>query len=560
LAAFALLVVFPVVVLAGVLLLNSVSVARAQAEARLTQLAAAASANIDREMERHVLVLNTLSTLPSFGTDWPTFYDRATRALQGDGYIVVVDRDLRQLANTYVPYGQHPPRTGDPETAQRVLASRRPEASNVFTSLVTGGRVINFALPVLRNGEVRYILCYGRPAAHLTGILHGQSLERGWTSAVFDGHGALIASSGRAAAQSDRVQTSDSGLSRWTDESGDTILRATQVSETTGWAVTVDVPEAVVMREANGNLQWWTLFALGAVLAAIGLGVAFGQFLSRQLRGAAAYAGAIGREDDAAEMGPTTLEEIGAISAALQSARAELRRRMEQQAHLSRELNHRVKNLLSVVQAMVALTFANKANAGQARRVIMQRLQSLSRSQDLLTRSDWTALPLRQLVEMEVAPFADRISFEGPDVSVSANNVQNFGLILHELTTNAVKYGALRDDAGRIALRWSVAQADGGQRFVFRWKEHCTPAAGAGEKRGFGSTLLQRAFHASDSEHRLEIEPDGFVCEFDTSLQAITGEPDADEGAAGAQPAEAPTSKPAAIAPPPRVQLGRSPA
>ncbi len=526
LAAFALAVALPVTVLAGALLWHSVDVARAQTEARLMQLAAALARDIERDVERHILVLNTLTSSVSFVDDWAAFHARARRALQGDGYIVVVDAELYQLVNTVVPYGSQPERTGDPVTAQRVLASKRPEVSDVFTSLVTGGPVINVDMPVLQDGEVAYILMYGRPIHHLDRLLEGQSLDRGWSSAVFDRQGTLITSYG-ADERSNERPPGAAGVSRYRDVNGEPTFRATHVSEATGWTVTVDVPAAVAMREVNAGLRWWGLFALATVMLALALGLTFGRYLRRQLHAAAEYARAVGREQEAPPLAQTSLREVAEIGAALEKTRGELARRMEQQKLLSRELSHRVKNLLSVVQAMVQLTFASKSEAGEARDRIMQRLQSLARSQDLLTRSDWTALPLRRLVEAETAPFAERISFEGPDLSVSAANVQNFGLVLHELTTNAVKYGALREGAGKVAVRWSVEDGAGGKRFKFRWKESCVPADGAGEESGFGSTLLKRAFRGADSVTRLEIEPDGLVYELEAALETVTGNAEA---------------------------------
>lgn len=514
------LVILPVTALAGVLLVHSVNVEYAEAEARLRQLSTALSEDIERDVERHVLVLNTLSTAPSFGADWPAFDDRARRALQGDGYIVVIDRSLRQKINTYVPYGQQPARTGDVETAERILASKKVEVSSVFTSLVTRGPVINIDIPLIRNGEVQYILMYGRPVEHLTTILREQALDPGWTSSVFDRHGRLITNSaGTRSTRPEQGPLGANGVSRLTDAAGQTILRATHTSPVTGWTVVVDVPLSVVMHEANRTLQWWVLFAITTILVAAGFGVAFGRFLSRQLRGAAAFAKTIVQDESAPQPGPTTLQEIDLISEALLGARTELNARMERQRLLSGELNHRVKNQLSVVQALVKRTLANSRPIEQSRELLMQRLQALSRSQDLLTRSHWTDLPFRQIVDMEVAPFADRVECKGPDILVGAQNVQNCGLLIHELTTNAVKHGALRDGGGTVDVCWSAQ----GDRFAFQWKEHCTPVDSALAPAGFGTTLLKSIFRSPDTIYRLEVEPDGFRFELDAPLHLVTG-------------------------------------
>ncbi|MGD9981494.1 MAG: sensor histidine kinase [Hyphomonadaceae bacterium] len=521
LAAFALLVTLPVAALSLLLLLRSADMVRDKAEARLLQLAHDLSDDIDRDVERHILVLNTLSTLPSFRAgDWAAFHTQATTALRGDGYIVLIDSSFRQLANTYVAFGRAPARTGDLETAQRIVASRRPEVSNVFTSLVTGGPVINFDTPILRDGQVGYILIYARPVEYVSGILAGQGLETGWAGSVFDRNGALIGGSAAAAPPAQMLTPGTSVLTRHADSSGAAILRATHVSELTGWTVAVDVPLAVVSGEIDRSLQWSVLIATAALLLAIGLGVVFGQFLSSQLRRASAYAVAMGREEAPPDIGSTTLQEVDTITQSLQNARAELDRRMAKQRLLSRELSHRVKNVLSVVQAVVRLSLPGGDTT--ARDVVLLRLRALGRSHDLLTHAEWTDLPLRRIVETEVTSFAERVACDGPDILVRAAHVQNMGLILHELATNALKYGALRDGSGTISVNWAVGGEAGDKRFTFVWKEHATPAPGADVRRsGFGSTLLRNTFTSADCRHRLDIEPDGLIYELDLPLDLV---------------------------------------
>lgn len=222
------------------------------------------------------------------------------------------------------------------------------------------------------------------------------------------------------------------------------------------------------------------------------------------------------------------MREVSLIIDALQNAGAELRARMERQRLLSRELSHRVKNVLGVVQALVQRTLTKRRPLNQASDLIVQRLQALSRSQDLLTRSDWTDLPLRQIVEMEIAPFSDRIACEGPDILVKSDLIQDFGLLVHELTTNAVKYGALRDRAGTIVVTWSADEFRGARRFRFQWKECCRPVAGAAAEAGFGTTLLKSVLRSPDTTSRLEVEPDGFRFTLDAALHLVTRETEAE--------------------------------
>src|SRR5262245_8116738 len=117
----------PIAVLAGLLLARAAKLERAQLEDRLIQVAEALAGDIDRDIARGFTLLQTLATLPSLeSADWPSFYLQAKAALQGKAYVVLIDSSLRQLVNTFVPFGSQPPLTGDPDTARRMIASKQP--------------------------------------------------------------------------------------------------------------------------------------------------------------------------------------------------------------------------------------------------------------------------------------------------------------------------------------------------------------------------------------------------------------------------------------------------
>jgi hypothetical protein len=109
------IVVLPVTLVTGVLLVRSASLERSKLDARMVQVASALADDVDREIEQDFILLRTLSTFPSYvDQDWPSFYAQAKAALQGRAYVIVIDDSLRQLVNTYVPYGEQPAKTGDP--------------------------------------------------------------------------------------------------------------------------------------------------------------------------------------------------------------------------------------------------------------------------------------------------------------------------------------------------------------------------------------------------------------------------------------------------------------
>jgi PAS domain S-box-containing protein len=164
--------------------------------------------------------------------------------------------------------------------------------------------------------------------------------------------------------------------------------------------------------------------------------------------------------------------------------------RQRTEAHLqmlTREANHRTKNVLGVVQAMVRLTKASSYEEFITR--FSQRIQGLSASHDLLVKSTWKNIPLAELVGSQLAHLGDllesRITASGPDLSISAAAAQAIGLAVHELATNACKYGALSTDAGRVDIHWQVD----GDVFTMNWIERGGPPVKPPEARGFGTMV-----------------------------------------------------------------------
>ena len=397
LIAFGLILVLPLTALAGVLFVRSATLERDQVEARLVQLADDLAEDIDRDIERHFTILNTLATLPSLqDADWPTFYAQAKAALQGNGYIVLIDSSLRQLVNIYVPYEEAPPLTGDPETARRMIKTKQREVSDLFISLVTKGPVFNINVPIVREGELRYILSYGRHADDLLAIMRGQRVGPDWVRAIIDRKGVVLA---RSIAHERVVGTApplfaadlavaDRSIRKMTSLEGEAVLRAAVRSGVSGWLVTVNVPLAIAEASLERSAALWGLTAAAALLLTLALAFVFANMISKPMMQAAAAARALGREEPIVALN-SSISEANAIVLAIQNASAELRERLSQQRLLSRELNHRVKNVLAMVQAMVRRTLSDQRPVAEARELIGQRLQALARAQDLLLRTDW---------------------------------------------------------------------------------------------------------------------------------------------------------------------------
>jgi PAS domain S-box-containing protein len=182
---------------------------------------------------------------------------------------------------------------------------------------------------------------------------------------------------------------------------------------------------------------------------------------------------------------------------------------------LMREVNHRAKNLLSVVQAMAQQTRASTCEEHVSR--LNERIRSLSASYDLLVGNEWQSAPLAELVRAQLAHFGDlldgRMTIRGPELRITSTAAQAIGMALHELATNAIKYGALSTDAGHVDIVWRLKQdGTGRHRFTMEWSESGGPTVIAPTQRGFGwSVLCQLTKMALDADVTFEYAPTGVV-------------------------------------------------
>jgi two-component system, chemotaxis family, CheB/CheR fusion protein len=184
------------------------------------------------------------------------------------------------------------------------------------------------------------------------------------------------------------------------------------------------------------------------------------------------------------------------------------------------ESTHRVKNILAVVQSLVQRTLSAGRPAQEAQETLQQRLQALARAQEVLRSTDWHGGALETLVRAELAAYRERINIEGPHVTISGNLVQTFSLLLHELATNAAKYGALANERGEVSATWQIDHHVDPAQFRFHWQETDGPPVEPSTRKGFGSALLESAIPASTT--RIVFDPRGLMFEFDVPLAKIS--------------------------------------
>nr|WP_281381348.1 PAS domain S-box protein [Microvirga lupini] len=200
------------------------------------------------------------------------------------------------------------------------------------------------------------------------------------------------------------------------------------------------------------------------------------------------------------------------------------RKRFEQrQTLLVRELHHRVRNTLAVVQALASATARTATNMRDFNRSFSSRVAALAKTQTLLTEDYWQTAPLREMLQCELQPFwgsrHERFRLEGPEVNLSADLAIPLSMAFHELTANAAQYGALSVRKGCVAVTWELVVEHGRRELHLAWVEKNGPPVGKPAHSGFGSFLMERVLPAQcNAKAHLSFDPAGLRCEIHIPL------------------------------------------
>lgn len=182
---------------------------------------------------------------------------------------------------------------------------------------------------------------------------------------------------------------------------------------------------------------------------------------------------------------------------------------------LMRELQHRVKNMLGNVISLVNQATRDPRDPHMVMQTLVDRIRALSSTHDLLTRENWGPANLRAVLDLELTEVygPERLSMRGPDLMINARGALGLGMAVHELATNAAKYGALSTPEGKLAVKWSRVDDGDGDMLIFEWRESGGPAVERPEARGFGSTLILTTIEGSlQGSLEQKFEPSGYAC------------------------------------------------
>ena len=199
----------------------------------------------------------------------------------------------------------------------------------------------------------------------------------------------------------------------------------------------------------------------------------------------------------------------------------ERKRAQDRQQFLIRELEHRAQNLFAVIHSIVNHTLIERQTRTEAKAVLIGRLNALAQAHSLLAEAAWEGAPLAEIIQRQFAGFSRRFDLSGCDIVLNTPATQQFALAVHELATNAVKYGALSVPKGRVSIECEVGRVNGERTFTFLWKETGGPIVSTPKRKGFGSAILLDGAKQFGAHVALNYQPEGLRYELRFPLRTI---------------------------------------
>lgn len=439
---------------------------------------------------------------------------RASTALTGTGqFLLVLDENFNQILNTRVPYGTALRKTSNIEVAQHVLETGLSAVSDIFEGGVAGVPVFNLLRRYRPETGPDRVLILTSNAAELGTVIDAETLPQGWHYALLDGSGALVTTYGAADEHSADLPGECTAA---TVETSVDYFVSYHVPgspwRVCGWAMAADIGDPV-----RGGISLFLLVSGGLLLLGIAGAVLLGNIIRREIA-AAARAGRAADGAAGAESGRrhSVVAEVDEVLEALDREARARQSHLDEKDLLLKEATHRAKNQIAIATALVRLSARKASSVENLRDDLGERFGALGRSADLIASNNWHSASFRRLVRSQLSAFVDpdsgALSVSGDDVMMAPTAAQSFGLVMHELGTNASKYGAWSVPGGRVSVDWK-AQEDG---ITIRWRETGGPPAVADQAprgTGFGSTLIdtlvKRSFAGTIERG---FGPDGFVC------------------------------------------------
>jgi two-component sensor histidine kinase len=453
----------PLIVFAAVIVFENYQQDRKDASQRVLETVRSIRLVLDAEVQRMTGGLQVLALTGALRNgDFAAFRPIVSGFLEpygSDSVVLVSDRDGRQLFSSITTDAASLPPRNNHDIVEKVFATRTPQFSNLFLGAVKNKPIVTVEVPVVRDGKVIYDISFSPPIGIFQDILEKQRPSTDWTISILDADSVNFArvpnpreNVGKHASPSlyDEMARKSEATFPTRSLEGTPLITSFARSDLTGWTVAVGIAESSLV----GPL--WRDLAITSVIGGILLltGLAF------------------------------------AVRMATTIARGELLHSL-----LIDELNHRVKNTLAILQAIATQTFRSASKL--EREKFEGRLGALAEAHNLLSQEKWRGSELQDVVGRVLQPYLlsnpERMRMLGPTVPLSPRVAVILSMIVHEMATNAAKYGALSNDTGTIALDWEVINEGGQPRLRLIWREAGGPLVTAPVQRGFGSRLIERS-------------------------------------------------------------------
>ncbi len=453
----------PLIIFAVGIVINNYEQDRRNASQRVVEIVRSIHLVLDAEMQRMTGGLQVLTLTNALRNgDFDSFRRITSGFLEQygkDGVVLVADRAGRQLFSTVTADTASLPPRNNSAVVEKVFATKSPQYSNLFIGAVKKRLIVTVEVPIMHEGEVINVISFSPPIELFQSIIEKQRLSEDWTISIFDGDGINFA---RVPNPQDTVgkrasPTLYAAMFRAPEATLQTVslegvplLTSFTRSTLTGWTVAAGIAEQSVV----GPL--WRKLAITSVIGGVLLltGLAF------------------------------------AVRMATAIARGEMLHDL-----LIEELNHRVKNTLAILQSIATQTFRSASKA--ERQKFEGRLGALAEAHNLLSTAKWQGSDLHELVARVLQPYLlnnpERLRMSGPNVPISPRLAVILSMIVHEITTNAAKYGALSNDTGKVRLDWEVITEHTTPKLRLIWTEFGGPPVTAPVQRGFGSRLIERS-------------------------------------------------------------------
>ena len=480
----------PLIIFAAGIVFHNYEQDRKDATLRVLETVRSIRLVLDAEMQRMTGGLQVLALTNSLRSgDFNDFRRIATGFLEQygkDGVVLVADREGRLLFSSVTPDTASLPSRNNRDIVEKVFATKRPYYSNLFTGAIKKRLIVTVEVPVIRDDEVLYDISFSPPIEIFQAMIEQQRPGKDWTISIFDGEGTNFArvpnpqdTIGKQAAPSlyaEMFRKTEATLPTVSLE-GVPLITSFARSSLTGWTVAAGIAEGSLVGPLWRSLAITSV--IGGVLLLVGLGFA--------------------------------------VRMATAIARGEMLHDL-----LIDELNHRVKNTLAILQSIATQTFRSASRA--EREKFEGRLGALAEAHNLLSQEKWQDSGLQDVIARVLRPYLlnspERVRMFGPHVPLSPRIAVVLAMIVHEIATNAAKYGALSNDTGTVTLDWEVLEESHGRKLRLIWTEAGGPHVSAPVQRGFGSRLIERSARDQlGGEATVDFLPRGVVYTISCALE-----------------------------------------